>query len=349
MDFNRGKATINWLAKSRRPKACVATLVFACLLNCGCESEPISDSQSSPPAASKASDDSASDDSAPTDSTSVAKKSADVVSKKTEIDIPKPVAPPVPPKPPEPDVNDTQFHSAIKAAAEQYLQFAIVNTGSPDDPPAAQLAPVACRPASVVEEPAPRMSQADSESGHGQKLYFLFAKDIGHYLNPDDSKSPVGQVLVKESWTAVSGNPDARNLRNHSSGNRVNPRVTVDGETLKLGRRKDLFVMLKQDPKTEATDDGWVYGIIDPKSHEIKASGAVASCIACHEGENDRLFRAGIIDWYAKAKKMAESGVNPDEDTDLLKKSPADPEDDSKADPEDDSEADPDDDSEDDE
>ena len=309
MDFNRSKATFNWLAKSRRyPKACVATLVFACLLNCGCESEPISDSQSSPPAASKASDDSA----------SVDKKSADVASKKPEIDTPKPVAPAVPAKPPEPDVNDAQFHAAIEAAAEEYLQFAIVNT-------AAKVAPELCRNTSDFT-PNARMSQADSESVHGQKLYFLFAKDSGHYLNPDDSESPVGQILVKESWTAVPGNPDARNLRNHVSGNRVNPRVTVDGETLKLGKRKDLFVMLKQDPKTEATDDGWVYGVIDPKSYEIKSSGAVASCIACHEGEKDRLFRDGVVDWNAKAKEMSESGDDEATGTELpdSKKSSAD-------------------------
>ena len=221
-------------------------------------------------------------------------------------------------------MNDSQFHAAIEAAAKEYLQFAIVNTSS-NDAPAEKLAPAPCAAASdfVLEEPGARMSQADSnsDSGHGQKLYFLFAKDSAHYLNPDGSESPVGQVLVKESWTAVPGNADARNLRNHASGNRVNPRVTVDGKTLKLGKRNDLFVMLKEDSKNKATDEGWVYGVIDSESYKIKASGAVASCVACHEGENDRLFRAGFIDWNAEAKKMSGGGSDEPAKPDDLKAS----------------------------
>ena len=59
--------------------------------------------------------------------------------------------------------------------------------------------------------------------------------------------------------------------------------------------------------KRQGTDEGWVYGVIDPKSYEIKSSGAVASCIVCHEGEQDRLFRDGIIDWEAEAVKQAEA------------------------------------------
>ena len=87
----------------------------------------------------------------------------------------------------------------------------------------------------------------------------------------------------------------------------MNPRVAVGDKTLELGKRSDLFVMLKQDPKTEGSDQGWVYGVIDPSSHEIKSAGAVASCIACHGGEKDSLFRDGIIDWEAEAIKQAKA------------------------------------------
>ena len=328
MDFNWPKKTFYWLTKSGAwsVKIYAGFLVCACLLNCGCESDRDGDvSQTSNPSTSGDSG----------DSDSAVKKTAATGSKKTAPNIPSNQ-----PKPVEPDVNDAQFHAAIEAAAKEYLQFAIINnvpfsvkpkqaqSGLDIDfeLPAPKLAPEACAAVAlditlVPEEPGARMSQADSESGHGQKLYFLFAKDSGHYLNPDGSDSPVGQVLVKESWTAVPGNAGAKNLRNHASGNRVNPRVTVDGETLKLGKRKDLFVMLKQDLETEATDDGWVYGVIDPESYKIKAAGAVASCVACHEGEKDRLFRDGVIDWNAKAKKLsADSG-------EALPK-PADPKDD---------------------
>lgn len=262
-----------------------ATILFGiCLLNCGCQPAPAGsdagDPNSNPPAASK-------------DVAGSAKKTVEKAKPKSR----------------EPDVNDVRFHAAIKTAAEKYLDFAMVNTTGLEAA-AARVAPVDCRPilpAGMLEDPAARMSQVESDSGHGRKLYFLFAKDIAHYVNSDGSESPVGQVLIKESWTAVPGNPDARNLRSHSSGNRVNPRVTVGGETLKLGKRKDLFVMLKQAPKTEGTDGGWVYGVVDPKSYEIKSSGAVASCIVCHEGEKDRLFRDGIIDWEAEAIKQAEA------------------------------------------
>ena len=315
MDFNWPTTTIRQLAMfGRCTKACAGILICVCLLNCGCESKPVSnsDSQDGQPAVS-----------GDTNRSDLADdKPVGVANKKTDGDASNSAAPTVAAKPPEPDVNDAQFHAAIETAAEQYLQFAIVNT-STSEVPAAKIAPTLCRgplPNEVVqEEPAAKMSQAESKSGHGKKLYFLFAKDSGHYLNPDDSESPVGQVLVKESWTAVPGNAGARNLRNHTSGNRVNPRVTVDGETLKLGKRNDLFVMLKQDPKNEATDDGWVYGVIDPKSYEIKSAGAVASCIACHEGERDRLFRDGIIDWNAKAKLLSETDADPDAGDELPK------------------------------
>ena len=264
----------------------VAAILFGlCLLSCGCQPAPTGGGAS---------------DSSKADSTD-ADGSANKDASKKESAI-KSVEKPI-----EPDVNDASFHPAIKAAAEEYLRFAMVNTTG-FEATLAKLAPKDCAPEpppADILDPAAKMSQA--ESGHDQKLYFLFAKDIAHYVNPDGSESPVGQALVKESWTAVPGNPDARNMRSHTSGNRVNPRVKVGNKTLKLGKRSDLFVMLKQDPETEGTDEGWVYGVIDPKSHEIKSAGAVASCIACHSGEKDSLFRDGIIDWEAEAIKQAEA------------------------------------------
>ena len=270
-----------------------ATIVAAvgfclCLLNCGCQPTPAgggaSDSQSNQPAKTDAVG--LADANASSSKESSKKEPAKNNVKKSKS------------APPEPDVNDARFHAAIKAAAEKYLAYAMVNTTAmkiPDKDSTAE-------EEGFLEDPAAKMSQA--ESGHGQKLYFLFAKDIAHYSNPNGSKSPVGQALVLESWTAVPGNPDARNLRSHASGNRVNPRVAVGDKTLKLGKRSDLFVMLKQDP---GADKGWVYGMIDPKSHEIKSAGAVASCIACHGSEKDSLFRDGIIDWEAEAIKQAEA------------------------------------------
>ena len=287
MDFKLTSMTINWLTNIG-----ATMLLCACLLNCGCQSEPADDASN--------------------DST----RSQSVASGKTSAGK-NPASPPeaIKPKPPVSDVNDPQFHPAIKAAAEQYLQFAMVNTTGSD----ASVSTDSDTESFILEDPAAKMSQAEANSdsghGHGQKLYFLFAKDIGHYVNPDGTASPVGQALVMESWTAVPGNPDARNLRSHASGNRVNPRVTVNGETVKLGQRRDLFVMLKQDSKADATDEGWVYGMVDPQSHVVKSAGAVASCIVCHEEKQDRLFRDGIIDWNAQAQKLMEPESVPTEES----------------------------------
>ena len=272
----------------------VAAILFGLfLLSCGCQPAPAGgDASDSPKADSTDADGSAN------------KEVSEKGSAKKNVETPKA----------KPDVNDASFHPAIKAAAEEYLRFAMVNTASmkvPDKDATAE-------GEAFLEDPAARMSQA--ESGHGQKLYFLFAKNIAHYINRDGSESPVDQALVKETWTAVPGNPDARNLRNHASFNRVHPRVTVGEKTLELGERSDLFVMLKQDPKTEGTDQGWVYGVIDPGSYEVKSAGAVASCIACHGSEKDSLFRDGIIDWEAEAIKQAKAEAEAAEKS----KSPAD-------------------------
>lgn len=188
--------------------------------------------------------------------------------------------------PPEPDVNDTKFHADILAATDEYLRYALVDTS-------VNLAIADCSPAS--DPPAPRLSQAEGESGHAQKLYFLFAKDIAHYFNAADTPSPVGQTVVKEAWTSKPSNPEARNLRRHASANRINPRVTVDDKTLEIGKRTNLFVMIKQDQETSGTDEGWVYGVVDAESNEVLAAGAVASCMACHTEQEDRLFRADHI------------------------------------------------------
>ena len=148
------------------------------------------------------------------------------------------------------------------------------------------------------------MSQADSEFRTWPKAIFFVCqrqRTLPQFRRLRLARRPstCQGILDGSAWET----PDARNLRNHASGNRVNPRVTVDGKTLKLGKRNDLFVMLKEDPKNKATDEGWVYGVIDSESYKIKAAGAVASCVACHEGENDRLFRDGVIDWNAEARK----------------------------------------------
>ncbi len=141
------------------------------------------------------------------------------------------------------------------------------------------------------EAPQPTMSTSDHESTHGKKLYFLFAKEIAHYLDQDGSDSPIGQTVVKESWTSKSAHPDARNLRNHACGIRINPRVTLGEKTLEIGIRKELFVMMKLEKDTPGTDEGWVYGVVTPDGEQVLSAGKAASCMECHvDAKHDRLF-----------------------------------------------------------
>ncbi len=182
----------------------------------------------------------------------------------------------------QPAMNDPAFHAGLVQAIDDYLEYPLVNSVAIE-------APADCRPPN--SESRPMMSHSDHESTHGRKLYYLFVKDITHYLSQDGTPSPEGQVLVKESWTSKASNPGARNMRNHASGARINPRLTVGDEVVEIGKRQDLFVMMKLAADTANTDQGWVYGVIDPNTEEVIASGKVSSCMRCHEdARNDRLF-----------------------------------------------------------
>ena len=203
-------------------------------------------------------------------------------------------------------VNDPEFHEDLIAAADDYLGFGLVDTRI-------HVAPTDCAapamPGSDVPQPA--MSSSDHDSTHGKKLYFLFAKEIAHYLNQDGSDSPVGQTVVKESWTSKTANPDARNLRAHACGIRVNPRVDVGHEMLEIGKRKNLFVMLKLATDTPETDAGWIYGVVTPDTKEVLSSGKVPSCMKCHtEATHDRLFGPALSASAADSSDADDSNVN---------------------------------------
>lgn len=182
----------------------------------------------------------------------------------------------------QPVVNDPAFHPRLTEAVDSYLQYPMVNS-------VAMEAPAEC--AAPSDESRPIMSKSVHESTHGGKLYYLFAKDITDYLSQIGNPSPEGQVLVKESWTSKTSNPDARNQRNHASGVRITPRTTVGDKVLEIGKRKELFVMMKLHPDTANTDMGWIYGVVDPNTKKITAAGRVAACMRCHQdAKNDRLF-----------------------------------------------------------
>ncbi|MDF1667843.1 MAG: cytochrome P460 family protein [Planctomycetota bacterium] len=63
-----------------------------------------------------------------------------------------------------------------------------------------------------------------------------------------------------------------------------------DGKRFAPGKQKDLFIMLKVDPKTPGTDQGWIYGTVTPDGKTVTSAGRVQSCMKCHVKIKDRLF-----------------------------------------------------------
>jgi len=129
------------------------------------------------------------------------------------------------------------------------------------------------------------ISQAES-GAHGRKLYFLWVKQpdiyarvgwVGRFSDvPKETviTQPVGQVLVKESFVpGKDADPD-------------NPRAPRT-----LGEKSGLFVMLKLDPSTAGTDQGWVYGTISADGKTVTSAGKVSNCMKCHtDTTHDRMF-----------------------------------------------------------
>jgi hypothetical protein len=99
----------------------------------------------------------------------------------------------------------------------------------------------------------PRRSRSKDESTHGNKQYYLYAKDRLAYLHARDLDQPDGQVLVKESFIERTQGP--------------------------------LFLMLK-------SGGDWTYATATPDGTTITAYGKLASCMECHESDRtrDRMF-----------------------------------------------------------
>jgi hypothetical protein len=116
--------------------------------------------------------------------------------------------------------------------------------------------------------PEPHRSVSTDEATHGKKLAFYYAKNASAYVFPkEDEPVAEGQAIVKEAW-----------------------RADEHAATPTLGAKVGLFVMVKLDPKTEGTDEGWIYGCVSPAG-EITAAGKIASCARCHAlAKHERLY-----------------------------------------------------------
>lgn len=152
------------------------------------------------------------------------------------------------------------------------------------------------------------MSESTDDGTHGRKLYFLYLKlppdpavlnyDYATAFVPAPGKppaQPVGQMLVKQSFKAVEVDPKTvPNIHVEGQpGSREHPPeyLVENGKAWKTGDPSGLFVMMKLDPATPDTDQGWVYATLEPDGSKVIQSGRIASCMKCHENaEHDRLF-----------------------------------------------------------
>lgn len=201
-------------------------------------------------------------------------------------------------------VNDPDFHKALLDVAAQYESY-----GRVDDE--GRFAPWLCR---MPNPSVARLSDSKDADTHGQKIYFLFAKNHDAYYalnkqSPAD-ESPVGQVIVKESW--VPKEVPASEIRTplhairrsapvsdsvKSEGDVAGaletfiPFVRREGKVFHADSKHALFIMLKMDPKTPNTDGGWIYGTVTADGKSVTSSGRVQSCMGCHqEAPHGRLF-----------------------------------------------------------
>jgi hypothetical protein len=206
---------------------------------------------------------------------------------------------------------DPNFEKELKEAVAKYLTW-----GRADD--RSRWAPEDCR---APSPPRARASASTEEKTHGRKLYSVFAKDPLAYawLTLPERAAAVGQVVVKQSWVPeeVTGEEAAAAIAAEKKGwvlwvppkgavpkaarpegtpeavreDGFNPYVVRDGKVFKAAKQGDLFVMLKLDPKTPGTDDGWVYGTVSPDGKTVSSAGRLESCMKCHvEAKTDRLF-----------------------------------------------------------
>ena len=189
------------------------------------------------------------------------------------------------------------FDALLQRAATEYRTFSLVNL-------AARPAPAACLAPSPWTPASPRLSRSTHDATHGRKLYFLYVKDFqtyftieysatGPWRQPNELAKP-GQILVKESWTPIhvgsAADAPPRAYARPPQPRRVE-HTEIDGHIYRTGQQADLFIMLKLDPATPDTDNGWVYGTVSPNGKTVTSAGRVESCMKCHlEAPHDRLF-----------------------------------------------------------
>lgn len=170
-------------------------------------------------------------------------------------------------------------------------------------------APFDCRAPSWYVDPSTSEAKTDP-SGHGHKLYYLYAKDVHAYraqsglvLNyngferldpgPPVTAQPVGQVIIKEAWTDVPMNEGEQvPPRPTALPTRALERTWIDGKAHRIGEKAALFAMVKvADHEVPGSDAGWVYATLPPDGGTLTSYGTLPTCMRCHtKAPSDRIF-----------------------------------------------------------
>jgi hypothetical protein len=214
--------------------------------------------------------------------------------------------PAVPPMTTQGAKDGQQFHAKLMEVGRDHQSYGRVNTVL------MRWAPTFCRAPTPDTPAGPLYSKSDDAETHGRKLYSLFVKikpqGIGtSYVGKPDS--PVGQVIVKETWlpepitdvkvTVTPGSKTSTLTAKRADGSALNEEIKDNflpyaqkGDTMYYAAKKGpLFVMMKLDPKTPDTDNGWIYGAMSSDGQEILEVGRIESCMKCHkDAPHDRLF-----------------------------------------------------------
>ena len=180
--------------------------------------------------------------------------------------------------------NNKAFHAKLLKIAAGYKAYGRVDDRN-------RWAPKLC---ALVPSRA-RFSKSDEAETHGEKLYFLFAKDRAAYMSVASTKSKTGQVIVKESWlpkeTTHKRPKERRNDLKRDLGGAYVPYAKKGDKLYHADKLAGLYIMYKTDADTPGTDKGWVYGTLTADGKTVISAGRVASCMACHEdAPHGRLF-----------------------------------------------------------
>jgi hypothetical protein len=206
-----------------------------------------------------------------------------------------------------PQARAESFHPRLLEIARTYESYSVVDGNYRWAPrfcqPGGQPPPPTTEPDEITPIVVPGtvplwFSSTADPATHGRKMYTLFVKEWQpqtSYVQAGQS-SPVGQVIVKEAWApeeVQAENKAASRVRRNLAGREewFYPYVRRGGKTYRASEKAALFIMLKLDPATPDTDEGWVYGTVTADGQNVTAAGRVEACMKCHQkAPYDRLF-----------------------------------------------------------